>query len=195
MITLSHPLRQQVLAALQAEHTFAITVPVLVEMLFGVGVLPRSEQNQAEWQRLRPKSECYIPDESDAKQAADLQIQLRRQGWQLAQDLRAVFARYGIFVANLVSSPGAGKTELLRRTMAELSQSFTPAAVTGDLATENDAGRLAESGALSKQILTGTRCHLEADMAALAMETIINATGDVFQEAARQLQEMGVIAK
>ena len=84
LVTLSHPLRQRVLAALQAEHTFAITVPVLVEMLFGIGVLPRAEQNQVEWQRLRPNFKCYIPDESDAKQAADLQIQLRRQGWQLA---------------------------------------------------------------------------------------------------------------
>ena len=84
LVTLSHPLRQRVLVALQAEHTFAITVPVLVEMLFGVGVLPRAEQNQAEWQRLRPNFKCYIPDETDAKQAVDLQIQLRRQGWQLA---------------------------------------------------------------------------------------------------------------
>jgi len=85
LVTLSHPLRQRVLAALQAEHnTFAITVPVLVEMLFGIGMLLRAEQNQDEWQRLRPNFECYIPDEADAKQAADLQIQLRRQGWQLA---------------------------------------------------------------------------------------------------------------
>ena len=84
LVTLSHPLRQRVLAALQAEHTFAITVPVLVEMLFGIGVLPRAEQNQVEWQRLRSNFGCYIPDESDAKQAADLQIQLRWQGWQLA---------------------------------------------------------------------------------------------------------------
>ena len=83
MVTLNHPLRQRVLVALQAEHTFAITVPVLVEMLFGIGMLPRAEQNQAEWQQLRSNFECYIPDESDAKQAADLQIQLRRQGWQL----------------------------------------------------------------------------------------------------------------
>lgn len=84
LVTLNHPLRHRILAALQAGHTFAITVPALVEMLFGIGVLPRAEQNQAEWQRLRPNFECYIPDESDAEQAADLQIQLRRQGWQLA---------------------------------------------------------------------------------------------------------------
>jgi hydrogenase nickel incorporation protein HypB len=87
----------------------------------------------------------------------------------LAQDLRAEFARHGIFVANLVSSPGAGKTELLRRTMADLSASYRPAAVTGDLATENDAGRLAESGAPAVQILTGTMCHLEADMVSNAI--------------------------
>jgi tRNA(fMet)-specific endonuclease VapC len=84
LVTPSHPLRHRVLAALEAGHTFAITVPALVEMLFGVGVLPRAEQNQAEWQRLRPNFECYIPDEADAEHAADLQIQLRRQGWQLA---------------------------------------------------------------------------------------------------------------
>jgi len=83
---------------------------------------------------------------------------------QMAQDLRADFARHGVFVANLVSSPGAGKTELLRATMSDLRKTHTPAAVTGDLATENDAARLLESGALAKQILTGTMCHLEVDM-------------------------------
>lgn len=83
---------------------------------------------------------------------------------QMAQDLREEFDRNDVFVANLVSSPGAGKTELLRATMSELRKNYLPAAVTGDLATENDASRLAESGALAKQILTGTMCHLEVDM-------------------------------
>jgi len=89
---------------------------------------------------------------------------------QMAQDLRDEFARHGVFVANLVSSPGSGKTELLRATMDELRNSYTPAAVTGDLATENDASRLAESGALAKQILTGTMCHLEVDMVQNAIQ-------------------------
>jgi len=89
---------------------------------------------------------------------------------QMAQDLRDDFARNGVFVANLVSSPGAGKTELLQTTMTELRKSYTPAAVTGDLATENDASRLAASGALAKQILTGTMCHLEVDMVQNAIQ-------------------------
>ena len=89
---------------------------------------------------------------------------------QLADNLRDEFARNGVFVANLVSSPGAGKTELLQATMGELRKNYKPAAVTGDLATENDATRLAESGALAKQILTGTMCHLEVDMVQNAIQ-------------------------
>jgi predicted nucleic acid-binding protein len=98
LVIFNHPLRHQVLAALQAGDTFAITVPALVEMLFGIGVLPRAEQNQTEWQRLRPDFECYIPDEADAGRAAQIQIQLRRQGWQLGTVdalIAAVALRYG----------------------------------------------------------------------------------------------------
>lgn len=89
---------------------------------------------------------------------------------RLAQELRAAFTRQGVYVANLVSSPGAGKTELLAWTLAELKQTHRPAAVTGDLATENDARRLAESGVPARQILTGTMCHLEADMVQKAIQ-------------------------
>ena len=87
----------------------------------------------------------------------------------LAATLRDEFAAHGVFVINLVSSPGSGKTELLRRTMTALRNDLRVAAVTGDLATEHDALRLAETGAPVRQILTGTMCHLEADMIADAI--------------------------
>lgn len=87
----------------------------------------------------------------------------------LAAQLRAEFARQNVYVVNVVSSPGSGKTELLQRTMATLQRDLGVAAVTGDLATENDADRLATSGAPVRQILTGTMCHLEADMVADAI--------------------------
>ncbi len=99
LITLGHPLRYRVLDALRAGHTFAITVPALAEMLFGIGILPRAKQNEAEWQRLRPDFKCYIPDEFDAKKAAALQIELRRRGWQLATIdalIAAVALRYNL---------------------------------------------------------------------------------------------------
>ena len=70
----------------------------------------------------------------------------------------------GVFVVSLVSSPGAGKTAFLERTLTALAPTCRVAALVGDLATENDAARLARSGAPVKQIVTGTVCHLEAEM-------------------------------
>ncbi|MFN2202160.1 MAG: hydrogenase nickel incorporation protein HypB [Caldilineaceae bacterium] len=99
----------------------------------------------------------------------DIRKKILNKNDELAHDMRAQFAANGVFVANLVSSPGSGKTELLRRTMIALGDRYVAAAVTGDLATENDAERLAQSGSLTKQILTGTMCHLEADMVANAI--------------------------
>lgn len=84
LVTLGHPLRKQILQKIRGGHIFAICVPVLTEMLYGIGILPRAKQNLAEWQRLKPHFHCYIPDEADAEQAAKLRIQLRRKGWQLA---------------------------------------------------------------------------------------------------------------
>jgi hydrogenase nickel incorporation protein HypB len=89
---------------------------------------------------------------------------------RLADDLRRQFAAAGVRVANLVSSPGAGKTALLERTLAELGRQHRVAALVGDLATANDAARLARSGAPVRQIVTDGICHLEADMVARHLE-------------------------
>jgi predicted nucleic acid-binding protein len=64
--------------------TFAICVPVLAEVLFGIGIAPKAEQNLVLWAPWEQSFECHIPDAADAKQAADLQIRLRKQGRQLA---------------------------------------------------------------------------------------------------------------
>jgi hydrogenase nickel incorporation protein HypB len=81
----------------------------------------------------------------------------------LAASLRADLARRGVSVVNLLSSPGSGKTELLGRVLARAVERGVPvAALTADLATENDARRLARSGAPVKQLLTDGLCHLEA---------------------------------
>jgi hydrogenase nickel incorporation protein HypB len=82
----------------------------------------------------------------------------------LARALRARFDEAGVFVASLVSSPGAGKTTLLARTLQELKASRRAGALVGDLATDNDARRLAQPGVRVQQITTGTVCHLEAQM-------------------------------
>ncbi|MDQ6612857.1 MAG: hydrogenase nickel incorporation protein HypB, partial [Gemmatimonadota bacterium] len=86
-----------------------------------------------------------------------------------ARELRARFNAAGVFVTNLVSGPGAGKTALLEITLRELRTRHRVAALTGDLATDNDAQRLARSGAPVRQISTGTVCHLDADMVTHAL--------------------------
>ncbi len=93
-----------------------------------------------------------------------------KQNDVLARVLRERFREAGVFVVSLVSSPGSGKTMLLERTLTLLRERYRVAALVGDLATENDAARLARSEVPVRQITTGTTCHLEATMVERALE-------------------------
>jgi hydrogenase nickel incorporation protein HypB len=84
---------------------------------------------------------------------------------ELARGLRGRYEAAGVLVLNLVSSPGTGKTAFLERTLCDLRASGAKvAALVGDLETDNDARRLAASGAPVRQINTHGICHLEAEM-------------------------------
>jgi hydrogenase nickel incorporation protein HypB len=86
---------------------------------------------------------------------------------QLAAGLRRRFRDAGVLALNFVSSPGTGKTAFLERTMKTMTNAgLHVAALVGDLQTDNDAKRLARSGAPVKQIVTDGMCHLEAEMIA-----------------------------
>jgi hydrogenase nickel incorporation protein HypB len=93
-----------------------------------------------------------------------------RQNDVVARELRRKFHEAGVFVVSLVSSPGAGKTAFLEKTLTLLRPNYHVAALVGDLATENDAARLARAQVPVKQITTGTLCHLEAAMVRDALE-------------------------
>lgn len=88
----------------------------------------------------------------------------------LARELRNRFQEAGVHVISLVSSPGSGKTAFLEKMLTTMRPQFRVAALVGDLATENDAARLARSQAPVRQIITGTVCHLEAEMVQHALE-------------------------
>ncbi|HKQ76510.1 MAG TPA: hydrogenase nickel incorporation protein HypB [Blastocatellia bacterium] len=88
----------------------------------------------------------------------------------LARGLRDRFREAGVRVVSLVSSPGSGKTTLLEKTLAALRRQLRVAVMVGDLATENDAARLARTEAPVKQIITGAVCHLDAAMIERALE-------------------------
>jgi hydrogenase nickel incorporation protein HypB len=93
-----------------------------------------------------------------------------KQNDLLARALRQRFQEAGVFVVSLVSSPGSGKTAFLEKTLAALRPHCRVAALVGDLATDNDAERLARAEVPVRQITTGTVCHLEARMVERALE-------------------------
>jgi hydrogenase nickel incorporation protein HypB len=102
-------------------------------------------------------------------------VELRRgilkKNDELAAGLRQRFTAAGVLVVNLVSSPGTGKTALLERTLRDLrTRGLRVAALVGDLETDNDARRLAASGAPVRQINTHGICHLEAEMVGRHLE-------------------------
>lgn len=99
----------------------------------------------------------------------EVRTRILKHNDEIARAMRAGFREQGVYVINVVSGPGAGKTELLTRTLATLSKDFRVAAVVGDLATENDAARLATSGATARQIQTDSLCHLEAHLVQAAI--------------------------
>ncbi len=89
---------------------------------------------------------------------------------RLARENRNRFFRSGVFVLNLVSSPGSGKTTILERTLRDLCQKFRFAVIEGDQQTDNDAVRIAATGVPVRQVNTGAGCHLDAHMVSHALE-------------------------
>jgi len=82
----------------------------------------------------------------------------------LAAQNRARFGEHGVFVFNLVSSPGSGKTSLLERTIATLKGQLRIGVIEGDVQTDLDAQRVGKYGVPVVQIVTNGACHLEAQL-------------------------------
>jgi hydrogenase nickel incorporation protein HypB len=100
----------------------------------------------------------------------ELRKNVLKQNDVTARALRDRFRAQGTLAVSLVSSPGSGKTTFLEKILTLLKPHYRVAALVGDLATENDALRLARSMVPVKQITTGTLCHLEAAMVEHALE-------------------------
>ncbi len=98
---------------------------------------------------------------------------------RIAGALREEFQRRGILALNFISSPGAGKTALLERTLAGFDPAARVAVLTGDIQTDNDARRLARYGFPVRQITTAGACHLDARMVERALEGWDLATLDL----------------
>src|ERR1700723_987469 len=107
---------------------------------------------------------------NSAPRMIEVRQNVLKQNDIVARALRERFRQAGVLAISLVSSPGSGKTAFLEKLLTALHSSYRVAALVGDLATENDAARLSRSRAPVKQIITGTLCHLEAEMVQHALD-------------------------
>ncbi|MBZ5608475.1 MAG: hydrogenase nickel incorporation protein HypB [Acidobacteriia bacterium] len=99
----------------------------------------------------------------------DVQQKVLSENDRLARTLRETLRANGVYCPNFISSPGAGKTLLLERTLERLPRDTRVAVLTGDIQTDNDANRLARYGFPVRQITTGGSCHLDARMVERAL--------------------------
>lgn len=120
-------------------------------------------------------------NEPDARTIETVTVEARILGEndRLAAANRELFARHGLLVVNLVSSPGSGKTTLLVETIGALQGRLRCAVIEGDQHTDCDAQRIAETGAPVVQINTGQACHLDAGLVAAAAGQLDLAAVDV----------------
>jgi len=100
----------------------------------------------------------------------DVQQKVLSENDRLAGALREKLRDSGVYCPNFISSPGAGKTLLLERTLQLLPRDTRVAVLTGDIQTDNDAKRLARYGFPVRQITTGGSCHLDARMIERALD-------------------------
>ncbi len=91
---------------------------------------------------------------------------------EIARLNRTTFADHGVFVLNMVSSPGAGKTSILERTIEKLRDSVRIAVIEGDVQTDLDAQRVAKYHVPAVQIVTRGGCHLEANLVREALQNM-----------------------
>lgn len=91
---------------------------------------------------------------------------------RMAAKNRALFDQHGIFVLDLLASPGAGKTSVILKTIEQLRERYNIAVIEGDIASDVDSQRIRAQGIPAVQINTGGACHLESQMIARALEIL-----------------------
>jgi hydrogenase nickel incorporation protein HypB len=91
---------------------------------------------------------------------------------RIAEENRRQFSEKQLLVINLMSSPGAGKTSLLEKTIQSLKEDFRVGVVEGDIQSTYDAERIGRTGAPVVQINTGGACHLDSNMVQEALKDL-----------------------
>jgi hydrogenase nickel incorporation protein HypB len=102
----------------------------------------------------------------------DLSKPILDRNERLAAENRKVLDKHGVFVLDLMASPGAGKTSTILATIAALRDRYRIAVIEGDIASKVDAEKVKAHGIPAVQINTGGACHLESDMIKRALDAL-----------------------
>ncbi len=102
----------------------------------------------------------------------DISRPILERNEQLAAENRRRFDEAGVFVIDLMASPGAGKTSTILATIGALRDRYRIAVIEGDIASTVDAEKIKAHGIPAVQINTGGACHLESDMIQRAVDTL-----------------------
>jgi hydrogenase nickel incorporation protein HypB len=116
--------------------------------------------------------EHHHHDHSHGKTVVEVEQDILGANNKLAERNRGYFEAKNIFVLNLVSSPGSGKTTILERTLADLKDEMPISVIEGDQQTFNDANRIQALNIPVVQINTGQGCHLDSDMVHRAVKEL-----------------------
>ena len=98
---------------------------------------------------------------------------------RFAQENRTLLDEHGVYMVDLLASPGAGKTSTIKATIEALRDTYNIAIIEGDIASNVDAVRIKEMGIPAVQINTGGSCHLEGDMVNKALKVLDLANTDL----------------
>lgn len=102
----------------------------------------------------------------------DLEKKILDKSERFAQENRKLLDEHGVFMIDLLASPGAGKTSTIKATINALRDKYNLAIIEGDIASNVDAVRIKEMGIPAVQINTGGSCHLEGDMINKALKVL-----------------------
>jgi hydrogenase nickel incorporation protein HypB len=145
---------------------------------------PHGHHHRTESGDWRGRDHRYMDDDGDAAATgagAERLIRIERdilsKNDAFARENRSAFSARRLFVLNVVSSPGSGKTSLLVKAIEALNGRLPVAVIEGDQQTSNDAERIRATGAPAIQINTGKGCHLDAHMVGHALETLNPPSG------------------
>src|ERR1035441_2960508 len=133
---------------------------------------PHSHPHSHGHSHAEPEHEHTHEAEGEAHRTVEVRRAILEKNDRLAERNRGFFRARGLLVLNFLSSPGSGKTTFIRESVRKLGPELKTGVIVGDLATDNDAQRLRESGAPVVQITTGTVCHLEAEMVGRALKAL-----------------------